>query len=186
MHDCILGQNCIIHSNTVIGSDGFGFNSDKNGRFQKIPQVGNVVIGNEVEIGSNTVIDRATMGSTKIDSGVKMDNLIQVAHNVTIGENTVIAAQVGIAGSSKIGKNCMLGGQVGVAGHIAIADETKIAAQSGINHTITEKGTTLFGSPAISYNQFLKSYVGFKKLPNLMKQVQDLEKELEKLKGNLK
>ncbi len=182
MKGCELGKNCIIHSNTVVGADGFGFNPDKEGNYQKIPQIGNVVIGDDVEIGANSVIDRATMGSTVIERGVKMDNLIQVAHNVVIGENTVLAAQVGIAGSSKIGKNCMIGGQVGIAGHISIPDRTNIAAQSGLNSAPKESGQNLFGSPAIPYKDFLKSYIGFKKLPELMKKMDALEKELKELR----
>jgi UDP-3-O-[3-hydroxymyristoyl] glucosamine N-acyltransferase len=182
LKNCKVGDNCIIHSNAVIGSDGFGFNPDKEGRFQKIPQIGNVEIGSDVEIGANTVIDRATMGSTVIADGVKMDNLIQIAHNVVIGANTVIAAQVGIAGSSKIGKNCMLGGQVGIAGHITLPDNTTIAAQSGVNTPPKGEGAVLFGSPAFLYKDFLKSYVGFKKLPDLMKKIEELEKELGELR----
>lgn len=183
MRDCIIGDNCTIHSNTVIGSDGFGFKPDDNGCYQKIPQIGNVVVGNDVEIGANCVIDRATMGSTVIEEGVKLDNLIQIAHNVVIGAHTVIAAQAGIAGSTKIGKYCMIGGQVGIAGHLKIPDKTNIAAQSGLNSGPKKEGTALFGSPAIAYKDFLKSYVGFKKLPELMKRLQELETEVKILRS---
>jgi UDP-3-O-[3-hydroxymyristoyl] glucosamine N-acyltransferase len=183
LHNCIIGDNCTIHSNTVIGADGFGFQPNEKGNYEKVPQIGNVVIGNHVEIGSNTVIDRATMGSTVIQNGVKLDNLIQIAHNVIIGENTVMAAQCGVAGSAKIGKNCMIGGQVGISGHIKVADGTKIAGQSGIMGTIKEEGTSQFGSPAIPYNDFLKSYIGFKKLPEIMKKMAELEKQLNEIKA---
>ncbi len=183
MHDCILGDNCIIHSNTIIGSDGFGFSPNENGQYSKIPQIGNVLIGDDVEIGANSVIDRATMGSTIIESGVKLDNLIQIGHNVSIGKNTVMAAQVGIAGSTKIGKNCVIGGQVGISGHLQIADSTSIAGQSGVMRSVKEKGTNLFGSPAFAYGDFLKSYVGFKKLPDVLRKIEQLEKEVRDLKG---
>lgn len=183
LHNTIIGDNCTIHSNTVVGADGFGFQPNETGKYEKVPQIGNVVIGNDVEIGSNTVIDRATMGSTVIQNGVKLDNLIQIAHNVIIGENTVMAAQCGVAGSAKIGKNCMIGGQVGISGHIKVADGTKIAGQSGIMGSIKEEGTSQFGSPAIPYSDFLKSYIGFKKLPEIMKKMAELEKELKELKA---
>ncbi len=163
---CIIGNNCILHANVVIGSDGFGFAPTQDGSYKKIPQTGNVVVEDDVEIGSNTVIDRATMGSTIVKKGVKLDNLIQVAHNVEIGENTVIAAQSGIAGSSKIGKNCMFGGQVGVAGHISVGDGTQVAAQAGIQGSISsevgKKG--IAGTPAIDYQTYMRSYVKFKHL----------------------
>lgn len=161
---CKIGDNCIIHSNAVIGSDGFGFAPTADGSYKKIPQTGNVVIEDNVEIGANTVIDRATMGSTLIENGVKLDNLIQVAHNVTIGKNCVIAAQTGIAGSSKIGSGCMFGGQVGVAGHITIADGTKVGAQTGINSSVKEEGRSLLGSPAMDAREFMKAYSIFRKL----------------------
>ncbi len=180
MHDCIIGDNCVIHSNVVIGSDGFGFAPQADGTYQKIPQTGNVLIGNNVEIGAGTTIDRATMGSTVIHAGVKLDNLIQVAHNVEIGENTVIAAQAGIAGSTKIGKNCRIGGQVGFVGHLTIADGTQIQAQSGIASNVKEPNTALFGYPAIPYNDYVRSYAIFKKLPNLYKLLLDLEKKVNK------
>jgi len=162
--DCILNKNCIIHSGTIIGSDGFGFAPQKGSDYKKIPQLGNVIIEDNVEIGANTTIDRATMGSTIIRKGVKLDNLIQVAHNVEIGENTVIAAQTGISGSTKIGKNCMIGGQVGIAGHLTIADEVKVAAQSGIGKNITKKGEVVQGSPAFNIHDYQKSYVIFRNL----------------------
>lgn len=178
LHDCKIGDNCVIYPNVVIGSDGFGFAPTTDGTYKKIPQTGNVIIENNVEIGSGTTIDRATMGSTVIRSGVKLDNLIQIAHNVEIGENTVIAAQAGIAGSTKIGRNCRIGGQVGFAGHITIADGTQIQAQSGIASNVKEPNTALFGSPAIPYKDYIKSYSVFKKLPELYKLIKDLEKTI--------
>lgn len=179
--DCIVGRDCIIHSGVVIGADGFGFTPNQNS-YQKVAQIGNVIIEDSVEIGSNTTIDRATLGSTIIREGVKLDNLIQIAHNVEIGENTVIAAQTGIAGSTKIGKNCMIGGQVGIIGHITIADEVKIAAQSGIGASITHPGETVQGSPAFSIGDYKRSYVSFRNLPELHRRLQSLEKELKELK----
>lgn len=152
--DCIIGNRCIIHSNAVIGSDGFGFAPDEHGVYQKIAQLGNVVLGNDVEIGSNTTIDRGTMGSTKIGDGCKLDNLIQIAHNVQIGNHTVIAAQAGIAGSAKIGSYCMIGGQVGIAGHLSIADRTMIQAQSGIASSLEQSNGKWYGSPAMEYFAF--------------------------------
>lgn len=179
-HACQLGSNIILHSNVVIGADGFGFAPQPDGTYKKVAQIGNVLIEDNVEIGSNTTIDRATMGSTYIRKGVKLDNLIMIAHNVEIGENTVIAAQTGIAGSTKIGKNCMIGGQVGITGHIQIADFTKIQAQSGISKTIKETHTAWYGSPAFKYSDFLKSQIVFKKLPDLEKKLDELEKRLSK------
>lgn len=161
--NCKIGADCIFHSGVVIGGDGFGFAPSSANDYKKVPQVGNVVIEDHVEIGANTCVDRATMGSTIIRKGVKLDNLIQVAHNVEIGENTVIASQSGIAGSAKIGQNCMIGGQVGIVGHLSIADEVKIAAQSGVGRTIKEKGVVLQGSPAFDFGPYQKSYVLFKK-----------------------
>jgi UDP-3-O-[3-hydroxymyristoyl] glucosamine N-acyltransferase len=178
--DCILGNNCTIHAGTIIGADGFGFAPNENGEFQKIPQIGNVVIEDNVEIGSNCTIDRATMGSTVIRKGVKLDNLVQVAHNVEIGKNTVMAAQVGVAGSAKIGENVMIGGQAGISGHIHIADGTKIVAQSGIPNTI-RKADTLMGSPGIPLEDFKKSYFGFRKLPQILKRLQELENKIKEL-----
>jgi UDP-3-O-[3-hydroxymyristoyl] glucosamine N-acyltransferase len=160
-----IGNNCIIHANAVIGADGFGFAPEKDGTYSKITHIGNVVLEDNVEIGANTTIDKGSIGSTILRKGAKLDNLIQVAHNVEIGENTVIAAQTGIAGSTKVGKNCQIGGQVGIVGHITIADGTKIQAQSGINRN-TQPDDKLYGSPAISYNNFLRAYTVFKKLPD--------------------
>jgi UDP-3-O-[3-hydroxymyristoyl] glucosamine N-acyltransferase len=182
-HECILGNNCTIHAGTVIGSDGFGFAPQSETEFMKIPQIGNVVIEDNVEIGANVAIDRATMGSTIIRRGVKIDNLIQIGHNVEVGENTVMAGQTGIAGSTKIGKNCMFGGQVGIAGHIKVADGTRIGAQAGILGDIREENTTIIGSPAIDYKQFLKSSVIFRKLPEMKSKIDALEKDLESLKN---
>ena len=170
LDDTIIGQNCIIHSSTSIGSDGFGFAPNDDGSFKKIPQTGNVVIGDNVEIGSNSTIDRATLGSTIINNGVKLDNQIQIAHNVEIGENTAIAAQSGIAGSTKIGKNCMIGGQVGIIGHIKIGDNVKIQAQAGVTSDV-ESNSRVTGTPAISYMNYNKSYVHFKNLPEIVKRI---------------
>ena len=178
--DCVIGDRCILHSNVVIGSDGFGFSPDSNGSYQKIAQLGNVEIGNDVEIGSNTTIDRGTLGSTRIGNGCKLDNLIQIAHNVQIGNNTVIAAQTGIAGSTKIGNNCMIGGQVGIIGHLSIADGTMIQAQSGISNSLKQPNGKWYGSPAIEYFSYLRSYAEFKKLPELAKRLKELEDSLNK------
>jgi UDP-3-O-[3-hydroxymyristoyl] glucosamine N-acyltransferase len=182
-HDCVVGEGCTIHSGTVIGSDGFGFAPQSENEFMKIPQIGNVIIEDHVEIGANVAIDRATMGSTIIRKGVKLDNLIQVGHNVEIGENTVMAALSGISGSTKIGKNCMIGGQVGFAGHSKIADGTRIGAQSGIPGDIKKKNSVLIGYPAIDHRNFLKSSIIFKNLPELSAKVDELEKEIESLKN---
>ncbi len=176
-HQCVIGKDSVIHSGSVIGGDGFGF-APSDQQFSKIPQVGNVVIEEAVEIGSNCTIDRATMGSTIIRKGVKLDNLIQIAHNVEIGENTVIAAQVGVSGSTKIGKNNMYGGQVGIAGHLTIADDVKIGAQSGIAGHIKQKGITVFGSPALEISQYKRSFIYFKNLKKLYDKVSELEKKL--------
>jgi UDP-3-O-[3-hydroxymyristoyl] glucosamine N-acyltransferase len=181
-HDCILGEGCIIHAGTVIGSDGFGFAPQSESEFMKIPQLGNVVLEDHVEIGANVAIDRATMGSTIIRKGVKLDNLIQIAHNVEVGENSVMAAQTGISGSTKVGKNCMFGGQVGLAGHLKIANGTKIGAQGGILGDVKEENTAIIGSPAIEVKQFLRSSVIFKKLPEMKLKIDSLEKEIESLK----
>lgn len=175
-HDCIIGDNCILHANVVIGADGFGFIPQSDGSFKKVAQIGNVIIENDVEIGANTTIDRATMGSTLIKRGAKLDNLIMVAHNVEIGENTVIAAQAGIAGSSKIGNNCMIGGQAGIVGHLKIADHTKIQAQSGVTKSIKKTHQAIYGTPALPYSNYLKSYAVFKNLTDLQQRVKDLEK----------
>lgn len=181
-HDCVLGDNCIVHAGTVIGSDGFGFAPQSDSEFMKIPQLGNVVIEDNVEIGANVAIDRATMGSTIIRKGVKLDNLIQIGHNVEIGENTVMAGQTGVSGSSKIGKNCMFGGQVGISGHLKVADGTKIGAQAGVPGDIKEENLALLGSPAIGYKDFLRSSIIFRKLPELQKKIDDLEKQVLLLK----
>ena len=173
--DCKIGNNVTIHAGSIIGSDGFGFAPKADGSFQKVPQLGNVVIEDNVEVGSNTTIDRATIGSTIIRKGVKLDNLIQVAHNVEVGENTVIAAQTGISGSTKIGKNVMIGGQVGIAGHLSIADGIKIAAKSGITKSFKEANLTLTGNPAGEHNASLRTQVYMKNLPNLEKRVKELE-----------
>lgn len=175
-HDCTLGDHCAVHAGTIIGSDGFGFAPQQANDYKKIPQIGDVIIEDNVEIGANCSIDRATMGSTIIRKGVKLDNLIQVAHNVEIGENTVIAAQTGISGSTTIGKNCMFGGQVGIAGHLEIADEVKIGAQSGISNHIKEKGATVLGSPAYDISSFKRAYAYFRSLPKIMKRLEKLEK----------
>lgn len=179
-HDCVVGENCIIHAGSVIGSDGFGFAPNSEGVFQKIPQIGNVIIENNVEIGSNCAIDRATMGSTFIREGVKIDNLCQIAHNVDIGVNSAMAAQVGIAGSAKIGKRVMIGGQAAISGHLSIADDTKIVGQSGVVKTIKE-AVTLMGTPAIPLNDFKKSSVGFRKLPFILSKLEELEKKIKDL-----
>ena len=180
-----IGVNCTIHSGAVIGSDGFGFAPNKDNEYQKVPQIGNVIIHDYVEIGANTTIDRATMGSTVIGKGVKLDNLVQIAHNVEIGANTVIAAQTGVAGSTKIGKDVMIGGQVGIVGHIKIADGTKIAAQSGIGGNMIEENQIVQGSPAFFIGDFKRSYVLFKNLPALRNQIKDLEDQIKKLKQNV-
>lgn len=179
-HDCRIGKNCIIHAGVIIGADGFGFAPDENGEYQKVPQIGNVVIEDNVEIGSNTTIDRATMGSTVIRKGVKIDNLCQIAHNVEVGKNTAMAAQVGIAGSAKIGESVMIGGQAGISGHLHIADGTKIVAQSGIPSTV-KKAETLMGSPGIPIDDFKKSYFGFRKLPFLLNKINELEQKIKEL-----
>jgi UDP-3-O-[3-hydroxymyristoyl] glucosamine N-acyltransferase len=178
-HDCLIGKNCTIHASTVVGSDGFGFAPNNEGHvFTKVPQIGNVIIEDDVEIGSNSSIDRATLGSTILRKGVKLDNLVQIAHNVEIGENTVIAGLSGIAGSTKVGKNCMIGAQVGVAGHLRIADGVKIAGQSGIGSSIDKEGEILQGSPAFNIGEFKRSYVLFRGLPKLNDKVSDLTKKI--------
>ena len=177
-HDCVIGDNCILHANVVIGADGFGFAPQEDGSYKKVAQIGNVIIENNVEIGSNSTIDRATMGSTIIRAGAKLDNLIMVAHNVEIGQNTAIAAQAGIAGSTKVGNNVLIGGQVGIVGHINIPNGTKIQAQSGVTKTVRKENQALYGSPAIAYNNYLRSFAAFKNLPDLVQKVRDLEKRL--------
>ena len=177
-HDCEVGSNCILHANVVIGGDGFGFAPQADGSFKKVAQIGNVMIENDVEVGANSTIDRATMGSTIIRQGVKLDNLIMIAHNVEIGKNTVIAAQTGVAGSTKIGENCMIGGQVGFVGHIEVANGTKVQAQSGVARSVKKENISLYGSPAINYANYLRSYAVFKNLPALSKEVNLLKKEM--------
>ncbi|MBL7816231.1 MAG: UDP-3-O-(3-hydroxymyristoyl)glucosamine N-acyltransferase [Saprospiraceae bacterium] len=177
--DCEIGANCVFHAGVVIGSDGFGFAPQSDGIYKKITHTGNVVIEDDVELGSNTVVDRATIGSTIVRKGVKLDNLIQVAHNVEIGENTVIAALTGIGGSTKIGKNCRIGGQTGFAGHLRIGDNVQIQGQSGISNHQPDNAK-LYGTPAFDYHSYLRAFSVFKKLPTLAKKVQELEKSIEK------
>jgi len=176
--DCIIGNDCTIHAGVIIGGDGFGFAPQTDNNYKKVAQIGNVVIEDFVEIGANTTIDRATMGSTIIHKGVKLDNLIQIAHNVEIGENTVIAALAGVSGSSKIGKNCMIGGQVGVAGHIEIADEVKIGAQSGVSTSIRKKGAIILGAPAFDISKSRKSIIHYRNFDNIVKRLEDLENKM--------
>ena len=176
--ETVVGESCVINSGVVIGADGFGFTPNEKGEYNKVPQTGNVILEDNVDVGPGTTIDRATLGSTLIKKGVKLDNQIQIAHNVIIGENTVIAAQTGIAGSTKIGKNCIIGGQVGIAGHITIGDNVKIQAQSGIGRNVKDN-ETLQGSPAFSYGDFNKSYVYFKNLPKIMERFNIVEKKLD-------
>lgn len=181
--DCIIGSNCMIHAGSVVGSDGFGF-APEGENYKKIPQLGNVIIEDDVEIGANTTIDRAVMDSTIIRRGVKLDNLVQIAHNVEVGENTVMAAQVGIAGSVKIGRHCMFGGQVGLAGHIHIADNVNFGAQSGVISDIKE-ATTVLGAPAINAKAFMRSSAIFGKLPDIYRTIGKLEREIEQLKKDI-
>ena len=182
-HDCRIGQHCILHAGSVIGADGFGF-APEGEQYRKIPQLGNVVIEDNVEIGANTTIDRAVMDSTIIRQGVKLDNLIQIAHNVEVGENTVMAAQVGIAGSVKVGKHCMFGGQVGLAGHIQIADDVTLGAQAGVISSVKE-ATTLLGAPAIQARNFMRSSAIFNRLPELYRTIGQLQREVETLKKEI-
>ena len=172
----VIGNNCILHSNAVIGSDGFGFAPDSSGKFQKVPQIGNVIIKDNVEIGASTTIDRATLGSTVINKGVKLDNLVQIGHNVVIGENTVMAAQCGIAGSTKIGKNCQIGGHVGMVGHITIGDNVKINGKACVFKSVKD-GLIIKGSPAFEEKAFNKSYVHFKNLDKYVKDIENLKKK---------
>lgn len=180
--DCFIGDNVIAHSGAVVGSDGFGFAPNADGTYTKIAQIGNVILEDNVEVGSNTTIDRATMGSTIIRKGVKLDNLIQVAHNVEIGANTVVAAQTGISGSTKIGEQVILGGQVGVVGHISLAKGTQVQAQSGISRTITEENKKWAGSPAFAYSNQMRSQVVLQRLPELEKRIVELEKIIVELR----
>ncbi len=179
LENCVIGNNCTFHSGVVVGSDGFGFTPNSENNYNKIVQIGNVIIHDFVEIGANTTVDRATFGSTIIHKGVKLDNLIQVAHNVEIGENTVIASQSGIAGSTKIGKNCMFGGQVGVSGHLTVADGVKAAAQTGIASSIKTEGSIVKGNPAIKINDYNRSYAYFKKLPDLANTINKIQKQID-------
>lgn len=179
--ECVIGSRCIIHSGAVIGADGFGF-APVDGHYEKIPQLGNVVIADDVEIGANTTVDRAVMGSTVIEKGVKLDNLIQVAHNCHVGHDTVMAAQVGLAGSGKIGANCMIGGQVGIVGHLQIADGTNIGAQSGVNRA-TKPGERIMGSPAVDMMEYARGLVHLKRLGSLYETVKRLSAEVDKLKN---
>jgi UDP-3-O-[3-hydroxymyristoyl] glucosamine N-acyltransferase len=180
--ETIIGNNCTIHSGAIIGADGFGFAPNPDGTYTKIPQIGNVIIEDNVDIGSCTTIDRATMGSTIIRKGVKLDNQIQIAHNVEIGENTVIAAQTGVAGSTKIGKNGMIGGQVGISGHLTIGNNVRIQAQSGVGRNIKDD-EVLQGSPAFGYNDFSKSYVHFRNLPKIVAEIEELKKQISNQKN---
>ncbi len=180
-HECEIGSNCILHAGTVIGSDGFGFAPQEDGSYKKIPQIGNVIIEDDVELGANCTIDRATMGSTIIRRGAKLDNLVHLAHNTEVGAQSVLAAQVGFAGSSKLGRNCQLGGQVGIGGHLMVGDNVKIAGQAGVISNI-KSDTTIIGSPAYDYSEYMRSYVMFKKLPEFYKQLHELKKQIEKLK----
>lgn len=178
---CRIGNSCTIHSGCVVGSDGFGFAPTDTENYRKVPQTGNVVIEDYVEIGANTTIDRATLGSTIIRKGVKLDNLIQIAHNVEVGKNTVVAALTGISGSTHIGEHCMIGGQVGFVGHIKVADGTKIAAQSGIASEISQKNQTLQGSPAFEIGKYRRCYITFKNLPDLTRRIDELEARLKEI-----
>lgn len=180
-HDCVLGSHIYVHAGTVIGSDGFGFAPQADGSFKKVPQIGNVVIEDYVEIGANATIDRATIGSTIIKSGAKLDNLIQVAHNVEVGNNTVIAAQAGVSGSTKIGNNVMIGGQAGIVGHIQIADGSKINAQSGVSKSIKSPNRSVTGSPAYEYTNALRSQALARNLPEIEKRLKELEELVKKL-----
>lgn len=175
--ESVIGNNCVIHSGVIVGSDGFGFAPNADGEYKKVPQTGNVIIEDNVDIGAGTTIDRATLGSTVIRKGVKLDNQIQIAHNVEIGEHTVIAAQTGVAGSTKIGKHCMIGGQVGIVGHITIGDNVRIQAQSGIGRNI-KSGEIIQGSPALTYGDYNKSYVHFKNLPKIINRINEIEKKI--------
>jgi UDP-3-O-[3-hydroxymyristoyl] glucosamine N-acyltransferase len=180
-HDCVIGNECTIHAGSVIGADGFGFAPQEDNNYRKVAQIGNVILEDRVEIGANTTVDRATLGSTIVRRGVKLDNLIQVAHNVEIGENTVIAAQTGIAGSTRIGRNCMIAGQVGVVGHATVADEVKVAAQSGISGSIRNAGSIVMGSPAFDHSLYVKAYIAFRKLPEHLDKIKTLEDRIRTL-----
>ncbi len=183
--DCKIGAGCVLHSGSVIGADGFGFAPSTTNNYEKIPQIGIVILEDEVEVGANTTIDRATMGHTIIRKGVKLDNLVQVAHNVEIGENTVIAAQAGISGSSKLGANMMVGGQVGFAGHLTIANGVKIGAQSGVNNDIKEEEATLMGYPVTDMSTWRRSSIAMKNLPEMQRTIMRLEREIKALKDKM-
>ncbi len=185
-HECVIGEQVTLHAGVVVGSDGFGFAPQSDNQYEKVAQIGNVIIEDRVEVGANTVIDRATIGSTIIRKGVKLDNLIQIAHNVEVGDNTVIAAQTGISGSTKVGKNCMIGGQVGVVGHITIPDNVKIGAQSGVASKLAKDGEVLLGSPAFNISNYRRSYAYFRNLPKLASEINDMQKQLKELQKNLK
>jgi UDP-3-O-[3-hydroxymyristoyl] glucosamine N-acyltransferase len=175
-HNCIIGSNCIIHAGAVIGADGFGFAPSSENDYKKIPQIGNVIFEDYVEIGANATIDRATMGSTIIRKGVKLDNMVHIAHNVEVGENTVMAAQTGIAGSTKIGRDCMFGGQVGIAPHVTVANGVKLGAKSGVNSSLKKENDILIGAPVQNYSDFMKSYVIFRRLPELKTKLDNLDR----------
>jgi UDP-3-O-[3-hydroxymyristoyl] glucosamine N-acyltransferase len=175
--ETVIGKNCILHSGVIIGSDGFGFSPNEDGSYTKVPQIGNVIIEDNVEVGASTTIDRATLGSTIIRKGVKLDNQIQIAHNVEVGENTVIASQTGVAGSTKIGKNCIIGGQVGIVGHITIGNGVKVQAQSGIGKSLAD-GDVVQGSPAFGYGDFAKSFVHFKNFPKIAADLEEIKKKM--------
>nr|WP_294896502.1 UDP-3-O-(3-hydroxymyristoyl)glucosamine N-acyltransferase [uncultured Pedobacter sp.] len=182
-HDCVIGNKVTIHASAVIGSDGFGFAPQADGSYTKVSQIGNVLIEDNVEIGANTCIDRATMGSTIIRNGVKLDNLIQIAHNAEIGKNTVIASQTGVSGSSKIGESCIVGGQVGIVGHITLAKGTQIQAKSGINKSIEEEGKKWGGAPATTYQNYMRSQVVIQRLPEMERKIEELQKAIAKLQN---
>lgn len=181
----VVGQRCIIHAGAVIGADGFGFVSQEDGHYDKIPQVGNVMIDDDVEIGANTTIDRSTMGSTRVHKGVKLDNLIHLAHNVEIGENSALAAQVGVSGSTHLGKNCVVGGQSGFVGHLHIANGSKFGGQCGIMGSIKEENQEFMGTPIQPLRQYLKSNARFRHIDEMARKIEELEKEVEKLKSSL-
>ncbi len=176
--NCKIGANCVIHSGVVVGSDGFGFAPQEDGTYKSIPQTGNVIIEDNVDIGANTTIDCATMGSTIIRSGVKIDNLVQIAHNVDVGKNTAIASQAGLSGSAKIGENCQIGGQAGITGHLTLANRTIIGPQAGVPKTISEEGKVWFGSPIMEHRDFLRVSVTLRNLPNMIQRIKELEKKL--------
>jgi UDP-3-O-[3-hydroxymyristoyl] glucosamine N-acyltransferase len=178
---CEIGAHCVVHAGAIIGADGFGFAPNQDNNYEKVPQVGKVIIEDHVEIGANTTVDRATMGATILRKGVKLDNLIMIAHNVEVGENTVIAGQSGISGSTKVGKNCMFGGQVGLIGHINIAPGVKIAAQSGITKDVKQDGIVIQGSPAFEFGPYQRSYLLFRNLPKIKQQIDELERKVEGL-----